>query len=215
MNIFIKLCIFAGKYFYSKTHILETYKIIKKEILDSTNNYLKNIIKSSGKRELLCVTAEEQTAGKGQAENSWHSEKGKNLLFSMVLYPEFLEVSKQFFLSKIISIALVNVLNKIQKGFKIKWPNDIYYKDKKIAGILIENLLSADKINRSIVGIGININQENFPSEIPNPTSLTLITSLSVSKTELLTRIINSIQTCCKLLINQLYSQIAPALQQC
>jgi len=111
----------------------------------------------------IVVITDKQSNGKGQVGNKWQSEYYKNLTFSVILKPKFLEVSKQFYLSKIVSLACVDVLNLYKKdSFCIKWPNDIYFNNKKIGGILIENIISSTNIKYSIVGIGLNINQTKF-----------------------------------------------------
>ena len=132
---------------------------------DSTNNYLTQLCneQQSAVREFTTVIAERQTAGKGQRGNSWESEDCRNITFSFVLYPTFIEARRQFILSQIVSLS-------------IKWPNDIYWNEKKICGILIENDLSGHHIGRSISGIGVNINQDVFRSNAPNPISLKQIT---------------------------------------
>jgi biotin-(acetyl-CoA carboxylase) ligase len=137
----------------------------------STNQYLSQLCNQlqESVAELTTVTAEFQTAGKGQRGNTWEAEEGKNLLFSFVLYPSFLEARRQFILSQIVSLAIKEELSRWSDEITIKWPNDIYWKDKKICGILIENDLSGHHIRRSIAGIGININQEVFNSDAPNP----------------------------------------------
>lgn len=117
-----------------------------------------------------------QTAGKGQPGNSWESENGKNLLFSILLYPENIQINKQFILSQLTCLAIKKVLDKYTDNISIKWSNDIYWKEKKICGILIENSLIRDKIGQCIIGIGLNINQEIFTSNAPNPVSLKQIT---------------------------------------
>jgi BirA family biotin operon repressor/biotin-[acetyl-CoA-carboxylase] ligase len=128
-------------------------------------------------QEFTTVISNFQTAGKGQQGNSWESESGKNLLFSFVVYPDFLQARKQFVLSQLISLSIKEELEaEHADGFSIKWPNDIYWKDKKIGGILIENNLIGSRIERSIAGIGININQKEFYSQVPNPVSLIQIT---------------------------------------
>ena len=148
-------------------------KIIHLEETDSTNNYLKNNFENG-----LLVFANAQTSGRGQRENKWISETGKNILMSFGLVPENLNVDMQFFLSKAVSLAVFDFLSKYIESIKIKWPNDIYVKDKKIAGILIENSLKGSRISNIVAGIGININQDKFPATIPNPISLKQITGL-------------------------------------
>ena len=132
------------------------------------------ILKNKNEIEGLVVFSENQTDGKGQRGNSWITERGKNLTFSLFLKPSIL-ISTQFVLSKIVSLSIVDFLMEMGvKDVKIKWPNDIYCGDKKIAGILIENTISEGKINNCIVGIGLNVNQVNFDSSIQNATSLKL-----------------------------------------
>jgi BirA family biotin operon repressor/biotin-[acetyl-CoA-carboxylase] ligase len=118
--------------------------------------------------------AKEQTAGKGHAGNSWESEKGKNLTFSLVLRPVFIEPSNQFLITQLVSVALTNFLKKRMPPeiVKIKWPNDIYIEDKKIAGILIQNTIRGNSLDYSVIGVGLNVNQETFRSDAPNPVSM-------------------------------------------
>lgn len=119
------------------------------------------------------IMAETQLAGRGQTDNSWHSEGGLNLTFSILLSPVFLAVEKQFALNKAISIALNDVLRKYVGDLAaIKWPNDSYIGNKKTGGLLIENLVSGNHIRHAIVGIGLNVNQTEFPDSVKNATSL-------------------------------------------
>lgn len=138
----------------------------------STNDYLQQKIKNELLEEGSVVVCDFQTQGRGAANNKWESEKNKNLLFSMLLYPDFLEIKKQFIISQVVSLGLVDYLNTITSGFTVKWPNDIYWQDEKIAGILIENNLRNNFLSESIIGIGLNINQIKFLSDAPNPVSL-------------------------------------------
>jgi len=117
--------------------------------------------------------ADKQFAGRGQSGNSWHSEAGKNLTFSILLNPGFLPIERQFDLNIAISLALNDFLNKYIAGRAfIKWPNDSYVDSKKIGGILIENIVHGNIIKHAIIGIGLNVNQENFPAGLKNVTSL-------------------------------------------
>lgn len=154
----------------------DTFPLIHIEETDSTNNYLSEISENQPVAEFTVATADFQTAGKGQRGNSWEAAKGKNLLFSFVLYPSFLEARKQFILSQIVSLSIKEELDQWTDHISIKWPNDIYWKDKKICGILIENDLTGMYLSRCISGIGVNINQEKFLSNAPNPVSLRQIT---------------------------------------
>ena len=145
--------------------------IIVLDEVDSTNNYAKQLLPNKVENGTV-VLAQFQNAGKGQQGNYWESEAGKNLLCSIVLYPHYLPAEKQFYISKIISIALVELLKTASEDVKIKWPNDIYVFDKKIAGILIENSVKGNTFDSSIAGIGLNLNQVKFKTETPNPVSL-------------------------------------------
>lgn len=159
----------------------------KLQKVDSTNHFLSNLISEQGvSAENIIIWAEEQTAGRGQQGNSWHSQTGKNLTFSFFLVPEFLEAVQQFYLSKIVALAVCDLLGKITSHVKIKWPNDIYVKDKKIGGILIENTLKGNNLWYSIIGIGLNINQQTFPDDLPNPVSLWQVTKQEYNREELL-----------------------------
>ena len=142
--------------------------------VDSTNTFLKNIVANSKPvPEGTVIMAESQYAGRGQQNNGWHSEPGKNLTFSLLLNPAFLPVSEQFDLTRVISLGVYDALKPLLgEQLKIKWPNDIYYGDKKLGGILIENLLQGSRIKQAIIGIGLNINQQVFPDRLPNPISV-------------------------------------------
>ena len=152
---------------FQKTHLKE---------IGSTNTYLQESDKDRLLPEGTIVYCDIQRSGRGQRGNSWESEPYKNLTFSLLLRPEHIPANRQFLLSEIVSLATVDVLNRYATGFSIKWPNDIYWHDKKIAGILIENVLSGSTFSRAIIGMGLNINQKNFYSDAPNPVSLYQIT---------------------------------------
>lgn len=123
------------------------------------------------------IAARRQTAGRGQRGNSWESEPGANLTFSMLLRPTAIAAVAQFELSMIVALGVCDALEAAGgRPFRVKWPNDIYVGDKKICGILIENSLEGRRIGRSIAGIGINVNQREFLSDAPNPVSLTNLT---------------------------------------
>ena len=153
---------------------------------NSTNNYLQSLCSEQKVEELTVIVADFQTSGRGQRGNSWESDPGKNLLFSTVIFPEFLEARRQFLISQIISLAIKEELDTYTSDISIKWPNDIYWKDKKICGILIENELEGAYLLRCIAGIGVNINQEHFVSPAPNPVSLKQILGRKTDKQEVL-----------------------------
>ena len=150
------------------------HNIVRLKRVDSTNNFLKSeLSKSTPLPEGTVILAEEQFAGRGQVNNTWYSEPFKNLTISLLLLPTFISPEKQFLLNQSISLAINDTLtNIIGEGIKIKWPNDIYYKDDKLGGVLIENILRGDVWKYSIIGIGLNINQIDFPTDIKNVTSL-------------------------------------------
>ena len=165
------------------------------EETESTNKYLNDLCNRQCVGELTTVTTDFQTSGRGQRGNNWESERGQNLMFSFVLYPAFLKARKQFLLSQIISLAIKEELDTHVSDVSIKWPNDIYWKEKKICGILIENDLMGRNISQSIAGIGININQETFHSFAPNPVSLRQITGKEFDLFEILKNIVLRIQS--------------------
>ena len=143
---------------------------------DSTNNYAANQLLTKRLTDGIVFVADSQIDGRGQASSKWESEPGKNLTFSIVLFPEFLEISRQFELSKAISLGVADYLNALTPNVTIKWPNDIYLGNRKVAGILIENSVRSRTISSCIVGIGLNMNQQLFISDAPNPVSLSQIT---------------------------------------
>lgn len=151
-------------------------KILFFSNLPSTNTHMASLLKENMLQEGTIVYTDYQTAGRGYHQNRWESEKGKNLLISILMYPSFIIPSDQFIISMTISLGVCDFLMRFIPECKIKWPNDIYVKDDKIAGMLIENVLSGDKIAFTVAGIGLNINQEKFSESIPNPVSLRLLT---------------------------------------
>jgi len=145
---------------------------------DSTNSYAINLLKNVNCIEGTVVYTDNQTQGKGQRGNTWHSESSMNITLSLILKPHFLASKNIFYLSKITSLALYDVLTEClgfgQFDIKIKWPNDMLVNRKKIAGVLIENSLLDNKINWSIIGIGFNVNQMQFAG-LDTATSLKLL----------------------------------------
>ena len=144
--------------------------------LPSTNTYAANLLKSEVVPEGTIIRTEFQSDGRGQKGNTWESETGKNLIISIILHPENVAPSDQFLISMMISLGIYDFLKEEFPGCRIKWPNDIYVNDDKIAGILIENSIMDNTILNSIAGIGLNINQKVFLSDAPNPVSMSMIT---------------------------------------
>lgn len=153
-------------------------RIIRLEETESTNLYLRQLLAEQPLEEGSIVVADYQSGGRGQMGNSWFSSKGENLLFSLLIYPQNVLPSEQFIISRIASLAVKKTLDRFTDDICIKWPNDIYWKEQKITGMLIENDISGKHIRKSIIGIGINVNQQQFPSSLPNPVSLRQITGL-------------------------------------
>lgn len=147
------------------------------EWIDSTPST--NALISADSSDGYTIAARCQTAGRGQRGNHWEAEPGLNLTFSMCLKPQQIEAARQFELSMLIALAIADVLGRTIADYggdpddvKVKWPNDIYWRDRKLVGILIENSLYGRRIGHSVVGVGINVNQREFLSDAPNPVSL-------------------------------------------
>lgn len=149
---------------------------------DSTNSYLMGLLQAQPDLpSLYSVAALDQTAGRGQRGNTWATTRGLNLTFSFVLRPARLEANAQYAVSEYASLGLIKTIARYlpltdQAKLSIKWPNDIYYEGRKLAGILIEHSITAGLIDYSIIGIGLNLNEELFPDHLPNPISLKQIT---------------------------------------
>jgi BirA family biotin operon repressor/biotin-[acetyl-CoA-carboxylase] ligase len=162
------------------------FHILRLDDTGSTNTYLKELSQRKPLDDFTTVVAGYQRSGRGQEGNSWESENGKNLLFSYIISPDFCPANEQFYLSQLISLGIKETLDSYTDGITIKWPNDIYWHDRKICGILIENVLCGTRLSQSIAGIGININQEIFRSDAPNPVSLRQITGKEYELDEVL-----------------------------
>ena len=134
----------------------------------------------------MVVVADNQTEGRGCGTNRWESERGQNLLFSLMIHPENLPANQQFQISMAISLAIIDALGQMVGDLSIKWPNDIYWRNGKLAGILIENTLKGNLIKDSIIGVGLNVNQRKFHSDAPNPVSLWQITGQETNREQLL-----------------------------
>lgn len=150
--------------------------LIFRENVASTNTEASLMLNQGEVAEGTVIQAGFQSAGRGQKGNRWESVKGKNLLLSIILYPWSVKPEEQFIINMALSLGVCDFTGKMTQGSSIKWPNDIYVKDDKIAGILIENSIMADRIESTIAGIGLNINQEEFPGNLRNPVSMKMIT---------------------------------------
>ena len=159
--------------------------IYRFDILSSTNDEACGLQYKQGD----IIVAESQTAGRGQRGHTWESGKGQNLTLSAVLEPTFLPPTEQFLLSEVIALAVADTLASYSIKTKIKWTNDIYVGDKKIAGILIEHKLQGNAIGRTIAGIGLNVNQTQFSANLPNPTSMATEQGAEFDRAEVLDRL--------------------------
>lgn len=155
----------------------------------STNDYLLDRVRQQPDWEGV-VTTPYQSAGKGMGTNRWESEAGKNLLFSILIHPTWLPIRKQYLLSMAQALAICHALNAITPEFTIKWPNDIYWRDRKISGTRIDVNISSAGLQDMVIGTGVNVNQQEFLSDAPNPVSLWQITGKEHDSAELLQSII-------------------------
>lgn len=192
------------------------YQILHFDSLTSTNDQLMKLIAQEKAEHGTVVVCNEQTGGKGQGSNTWISEAGKNLTFSILIDATTMHSEKLFLLNKCIALSVVDFLKNIEPSlyFTIKWPNDILFENKKIAGILIENIFHSGKID-CIAGIGININQQIFPKMTNTPVSLSNITGKSYNNEQLLQTAVKTIITNLKKIsetknnsINDAYDQL-------
>lgn len=166
-------------------------KIIRMEEVDSTNRFLIQL-GSYDEEALTVAVADYQTAGKGQGTHVWESEAGKNLLFSLLVCPRWVPVRQLFLLSEAGALAIKEALDSYAGGFSLKWPNDVYWNDRKISGTLIETSVDSRGIKRCVFGVGVNINQMQFLSDAPNPVSLAQIVGHEVDREEVLQKIIDA-----------------------
>ncbi len=161
----IKNTLFVGKVFYELTSV------------DSTNRYAADLVSKNAPNEGTVVFTFHQTDGRGQIGSRWEGQPGKNIALSLILYPRFLEAQRQFLLNQAIALAASDTIARYAgKGVKVKWPNDIYIEDAKVAGILIQNTLAGRRLQASVAGIGLNVNQRTFPAGLDRAASLALVT---------------------------------------
>ncbi len=170
-------------------------KLIKLSAIGSTNAYLKDLCQKEKQQSYTVVQADVQTYGRGQLGTVWVSDDGKNLTMSVLVNFLSFKVRDQFFVSMAVSLAIQKVLSSyLTNNIRVKWPNDILADGKKIAGILIENSLSGNTLNRVIIGIGLNVNQDSFPREIPNPTSFKILSDTCFDLDQIMDDIVTSIE---------------------
>ena len=187
-------------------------EIIKIQTTDSTNNYLSQHEEEVAPTALLyCIN---QTAGRGQRGNSWESEPGKNITASVIFHPRNFPARCQFALSQAVALGINDYLRSRGVETKVKWPNDIYAGDKKICGILVEHVVVGSNISRTIAGFGINLNQEKFVSDAPNPVSLRQLTGKEYIVDEEVKDVAEAIERRLASLSDTLTSQYNPQSQK-
>ncbi len=167
---------------------MPSLQVVELEETPSTNDYLRER-RGQWPATMTLVTAEYQSHGRG-ATGGWQSERGKNLLFSLLTHPASLPATQMFRLSVAACLAVCRIMSCFAKGCTIKWPNDIYYKDGKLAGMLIENELQGKNVSDCVIGVGINVNQTAFLPDAPNPISLAMILGREVDRSQVLDLII-------------------------
>lgn len=186
----------------------------------STNQFLKEnashlsscqekTFTASSEESITVVVADYQTAGKGQGTNTWESEKGKNLLFSILVHPTTLPIERQYILSEAAALSYKEVLDAYTEDISVKWPNDIYWQDRKVSGTLIETSLSKGVFKDFIIGTGINVNQKEFRSDAPNPVSLCQITGREIPLEEVLDRVVEKFEEYYQMVIDGAYDTIS------
>ncbi|MGY0393145.1 biotin--[acetyl-CoA-carboxylase] ligase [Bizionia sp. KMM 8389] len=183
--------------------------IIKLDAINSTNSFLRALSSSNKIEDYTVITANYQSNGRGQRGSIWNSESGKNLMFSVFKDIPFLKFQDNFYISIVTSLALAKTLQQfLIPKIRIKWPNDILSEDKKVCGILIENIIKQNTFGGTIIGIGLNVNQLEFEN-LPNATSLQLVTGTSFNTDELLHSFIKNL----KLLFDDLKNNQQVALK--
>ncbi|WP_075343049.1 biotin--[acetyl-CoA-carboxylase] ligase [Tenacibaculum agarivorans] len=180
--------------------------IIKLDATESTNSFLKELSVNSTISSYTVVVANKQTSGRGQMNTTWVSEANKNLLCSVYITFDDFPIHQQVYLNFAIAIAIHEALLTLKlPNLEIKWPNDILSDKKKICGILVENILKGNKIMASIVGIGVNVNQEKFPEDLPNASSIKNCVGKEVEIDEVLAHIIAQLKNKIALLESKKY----------
>jgi len=177
--------------------------IIKLDAINSTNDYLKGLLQRQFVENFTIVTAENQTDGKGQMGSKWSVQAGKNLTFSVLVKDLLLEVNHIFHLNVAVAVSIIEALSFLEiKELAIKWPNDILAGGKKIGGILIENSLKSDGEIFSIIGIGINVNQQDFEN-LPKASSLSILLKREINKEAVLISIVECLTRNVSLILNK------------
>lgn len=193
---------------------VKSFTIIPVTGIDSTNNHLKELNKTGKFPEGTVILADYQTKGRGRGDNTWYSGKDLNILMSVLLRPG-IHAEKFFFLTEIASLALTDLLSEIGISAKVKWPNDIYSGAKKIAGLLIENAITSGIIESTVIGIGLNVNENVFPENLPNPVSIGIITGKDHNIDHLLELLLNKLMARYTSLLSGAYPDIHKEYNSC
>jgi BirA family biotin operon repressor/biotin-[acetyl-CoA-carboxylase] ligase len=188
-------------------------RIIKLDATDSTNSHLKMLYTTEPIDDYTAVSSKCQTEGRGQMGAVWESETSKNLTFSVFKEVKDFELEEPFYVSMVVSLALIKTLNSLSvPKISVKWPNDILSADKKICGVLIENVMKHGKINGTIIGIGLNVNQTVFEN-LPKASSLKLISGKYFDLDELMIMIINNLKDYFLLLQDKKFEELKAAYE--
>ena len=169
--------------------------LVKLDAINSTNSYLKDLSKAINTKNWTVVSTEFQSSGRGQMHTKWESERSKNLICSVLIKHDKIIIQDQFYLNCAISLGIYNALKDYNlPQLRVKWPNDIMAVNKKLGGILIENSVINNKIHQSVVGIGLNVNQESFPEYLPKAVSIKQILKENFDRRILLNQVIKSMK---------------------
>lgn len=205
---------------FKKKKVDTGIRFVSLDEVDSTNRYCLEALDEAslageGAVRLVVVSTEFQSNGRGQGSNTWESERGKNLLFSIQCHPVWVPVRMQFVLSECIALAIHDTLAPLVGEVAIKWPNDIYYQDRKLCGILIENRLVGGRIKDCVIGVGLNVNQVKFHSDAPNPVSMAQILGHETDRQMLLEGIVKRFDEYLSLTQQVGYGDISGAYMSC
>ncbi|MCD2260553.1 biotin--[acetyl-CoA-carboxylase] ligase [Psychroserpens luteolus] len=183
-------------------------RIIKLNAIDSTNTFLRQLSNAEVLEDYTVVVAESQTNGRGQMGTTWYSQPSKNLIASVFVDVSFLSVEDSFYISMAISLAISNTLKNFQiKQVKVKWPNDILADQKKISGVLIENVIKNNKLNATIIGFGLNVNQINFEN-LPQAASMQMVSGVFYDLDQVLQAVIKHLKTIIEMLKRQQFENV-------
>ena len=178
-------------------------QLIELDSIDSTNNYAMGRIHAGLAPDGLVCLAHHQWAGKGQRGKSWVDEPGQNLMMSLVIHPAPLQLSQQFLFSAAVALGILDFIQTIKEdNWRIKWPNDIYWNDRKAGGVLVENVIRGKSWLYAVAGLGLNLNQNSFPPELPHAVSLKQITSMDFDPVRVAQQLVPAIQNRITLLRN-------------